>query len=84
MSFELIAAEEAHLPKALMCRVLDLSRSGHHAYRTRKPSRRAFEETRLDVLVAAIFAELKQRYGAPRPCSRESTAHRRTRSVWSA
>jgi transposase InsO family protein len=66
MSFELIAAEEAHFPKALMCRALDLSRSGHHAYRTRKPSRRALEQQRLDVLVAAIFAELKQRYGAPR------------------
>ena len=66
MSFELIAAEEANFPKALMCRVLDLSRSGHHAYRTRKPSRRALEQQRLDVLVAAIFAELKQRYGAPR------------------
>jgi hypothetical protein len=29
MSFELIAAEEAHYPKALMCRALGLSRSGH-------------------------------------------------------
>ena len=33
MSFELIAAEEAHYPKALMCRALGLSRSGHHAFR---------------------------------------------------
>jgi len=31
MSFELIAAEEAHYPKALMCRALGLSRSGHHS-----------------------------------------------------
>jgi hypothetical protein len=29
MSFELIAAEEAHYPKALMCPALGLSRSGH-------------------------------------------------------
>jgi hypothetical protein len=28
MSFELIEAEEAHYPKALMCRALGLSRSG--------------------------------------------------------
>jgi hypothetical protein len=27
MSFELVAAEEAHYPKALMCRALGLSRS---------------------------------------------------------
>ncbi len=66
MSFELIDAEEAHFPKALMCRVLWLSRSGHHAHRTRKPSRRALEQQQLDVRVAAIFAELKSRYGAPR------------------
>lgn len=66
MSFELIAAEEAHYPKALMCRALGLSRSGHHSYRTRGPSRRALGQQQLDVLVAAIFTELKGRYGAPR------------------
>ena len=38
MSFELIAAEEAHYPKALMCRALGLSRSGHHSFSTRSPS----------------------------------------------
>lgn len=66
MSFELIAAEEAHYPKALMCRALGLSRSGHHRYRTRGPSRRAIERQQLDVLVKAMFVELKGRYGAPR------------------
>jgi putative transposase len=66
MSFELVAAEEAHYPKALMCRALGLSRSGNHAYSTRGPSRRALEEQQLDLLVAAIFRELKGRYGAPR------------------
>lgn len=66
MSFELIVAEEAHYPKALMCRALELSRSGHHAFRTRGPSQRALEEQQLDLLVAAIFTELKRRYGAPR------------------
>ena len=66
MSFELIAAEEAHYPKALMCRALGLSRSGHHSFRTRGPSSRALGQQQLDVLVAAIFAELRGRYGAPR------------------
>lgn len=66
MSFELIAAEEAHYPKALMCRALGLSRSGHHSFRTRGPSRRALGQQELDVLVAAVFAEMKARYGAPR------------------
>ena len=44
MSFELIEAEDAHYPKALMCRALGLSRSGNHAYSTRGPSRRAREK----------------------------------------
>jgi transposase InsO family protein len=66
MSFELVAAEEAHDPKALMCRALGLSRSGHHAFRTRGPSRRALKQQQLDVQVAAIFGELKGNYGAPR------------------
>ena len=66
MSFELIEAEDAHYPKALMCRALGLSRSGHHAFSTRGPSRRGLEEQQLDVLVAAVFAELGGRYGAPR------------------
>ena len=66
MSFELIEAEDANYPRALMCRALGLSRSGHHAFRTRGPSQRALDNQRLDVLVAAIFAELQGRYGAPR------------------
>ena len=49
-----------------MCRALGLSRSGHHAFTTRGPSRRALEQQQLDVLVAATFAELEGRYGAPR------------------
>src|SRR4051812_5446022 len=66
MSFELIEAEKAHYPKALMYRALGLSRSGHHSYSTRRPSRRALEGQQIDVLMAAIFAELDGRYRAPR------------------
>jgi putative transposase len=66
MSFELIEAEKANFPKALMCRALGLSRSGHHAFETRGPSKRDLEQQRLDIAAAAIFAEEKGRYGAPR------------------
>ncbi len=66
MSFELIEAEKGNYPMALMCRALELSRSGHHAFRTRGPSHRVLEQQQLDVLVAAIFAELGGRYGSPR------------------
>lgn len=66
MSFELIAAEEAHYPKALMCRALGLSRSGHHAFCTRKPAARALQQRSIDVKVKATFAESRGRYGSPR------------------
>lgn len=66
MSFDLVEAEKAHYPKALMCRALGLSRSGLHAFESREPSRRQLDQQRLDVLVAALFAELGGHYGAPR------------------
>ena len=66
MSFELIEAEKAHYPKATMCRALGLSRSGLHAFETRGPTPRELDQERLDVLVAALFAEMRGRYGAPR------------------
>jgi len=66
MTFALVLAEEAHYPKGLMCRALGLSRSGHHAFRTRKVSPRALGQQKLDVEVAAIFREKNGHYGAPR------------------
>jgi putative transposase len=66
VSFGLIEAEKANYPKALMCRALGVSRSGYHAFRSREPSRSALEGHQRDVLVAAMFAEFKGRYGAPR------------------
>jgi transposase InsO family protein len=66
MSFELIDAEKANFPKAMMCRALGLSRSGNHAFETRGPSKRELEQQKIDVAAAAIFAEEKGRYGAPR------------------
>ena len=74
MTFALVSAEEAVYPKALMGRALGLSRSGHHAFRTRKASPRALARQRLDVQVAAIFKERKGRYGAPRSICRSSEA----------
>lgn len=66
MSFELVEAEKANFPKALMCRALGLSRSGNHSFETRGPSKRDLEQQKLDVAAAAIFAEEEGRYGAPR------------------
>ena len=66
MNFKLLEAEKATYPKAMMCRLLGLSRSGQHAAESRPPSARALQGKQLDVQVAAIFREMKGRYGAPR------------------
>jgi hypothetical protein len=39
--FRFIAAEGANHAVSLMCRVLEVSRSGFHAWERRRPSRRA-------------------------------------------
>jgi transposase InsO family protein len=61
-----------------MCRALGLSRSGHHAFRTRKPSARALQQQSIDVNVKATFAESRGRYGSPRIERQLRTAGLRT------
>jgi transposase InsO family protein len=50
----------------LMCRVLEVSRAGYYAWRTRRPSRRAQTDTQLRVTIRAIHAASRRRYGRPR------------------
>lgn len=53
-------------PLALLCRVLDVSRSGYHAWRTRRPSKRAQENARLEVAIQAAHGRTRQTYGPER------------------
>lgn len=53
-------------PLALLCRVLDVSRSGYHAWRTRRPSKRAQENARLEVAIQAAHVRTRQTYGPER------------------
>jgi putative transposase len=50
----------------LMCRVLQVSRSGYYAWLKRAASKRQGEEQLLRVQVRTVFVESKGRYGSPR------------------
>ncbi len=65
-TFEVIAAEEAHFPVSMMCEVLEVSRSGYYAWKTREPSERARETAELVQEVAEIHAASRKTYGSPR------------------
>jgi putative transposase len=53
-------------PLALMCRVLEVSRSGQHVWRRRRPSKRAQENVRLEVAIQAVHVRTRQTYGPER------------------
>ena len=55
-----------HYPLTLMCRVLEVSRSGYHAWRRRRPSRRTQENARLEVAIQAAHVRTRQTYGPER------------------
>ena len=66
MRFELIAAEKAGYPVALMCRVLKVSRAGFYAWSRRPASAHALKDQSLKLELAVIHAESRGRYGSPR------------------
>lgn len=49
-----------------LCRALQVSASGYHAWRARPPSVRAKEDTRLAVIIAAAHHEHREAYGSRR------------------
>ena len=51
---------------AAMCRVLDVSESGYHAWRKRPPSPRAQANARLEVEIKAAHERTRQTYGPER------------------
>lgn len=62
----MIEAEKANYPVALMCRQLDVSNSGYYAWKKRKPSRRAQEDTVLVEKIKQVHKESRGTYGSPR------------------
>ncbi len=66
MRFAFIDAEKANYPMHLLCRVLQVSRSGYYTWRRRKPSSRALEDERLRPKVLEAFETGRGTYGSPR------------------
>jgi putative transposase len=64
--FEFIAAKQAEHPVKTMCRVLEVSRSGYHAWARRAPSLRARDDARLTGRIREIHALNRRVYGSPR------------------
>jgi len=65
-AYRLIAAEQAHYPLSLLCRVLRVARSGWYAWRARPPSCRSLADAALTRTIRAVHASSRGTYGAPR------------------
>lgn len=59
-------AEKANFPVTLMCRVLEVSRSGFYAWRKREPSARWKADETLKAQIVAIHERSRGTYGSPR------------------
>jgi putative transposase len=66
VTFDWIEERRGEWPVVVPCRVLEVSRSGYYAWRDREPSATVTRREALAGQVAAIHAEVKQRYGSPR------------------
>lgn len=64
--FSFIDAQRAIYPVSVMCRVLEVSRSGFHAWRRREPCQRARQDSELVPRIREIHKRSKDTYGAPR------------------
>ncbi|MEE8373070.1 MAG: IS3 family transposase [Dehalococcoidia bacterium] len=66
-AYALISAEKANYPIALMCRVLEVSRSGWYAYESRiRPSDREIRDTQLTEKIREVHVASRETYGSPR------------------
>ena len=52
-----------YYPIKLLCRVLNVSRGGYHAFITRNPSKRAKENARLEIAIKVAHARTRKSYG---------------------
>ena len=65
-TYRFIADQAAQHSVRLLCRVLDVSRSGYFAWRNRPPAARARADHALTEQIRQIHAHSRQTYGSPR------------------
>lgn len=66
MRFEFIRAEKAEFPIEMLCRMLEVSRSGYYRWLHAQPSERSKHDQRLRLEIKAIHRESRGTYGSPR------------------
>jgi putative transposase len=66
MRFAFIDVEKTSYPMRILCRVLDVSRSGFYAWHARNPSPRELEDEQLRPKVVKAFQIGRGTYGSPR------------------
>jgi putative transposase len=65
-AFRLVEAEKAEHPVSRLCSVLEVTRQGYYAWRSRPPSRRRQRDLELEQIVREAFLDSRETYGAPR------------------
>ena len=55
-----------HYPVRLLCQMLEVSKSGYHAFVSRGPSKRAQANARLEVAIQAAHVRTRETYGPER------------------
>ena len=64
--FGFVLAKKAEHSIAMMCRILEVSRSGYHAWVGRPPSPRAVDDARLTIRIRELHKKRRKVYGSPR------------------
>lgn len=59
-------AHQSEYPIGLMCRVLQVSRSGYYAWRRRRPGPRSQRQQQLSAAIRTLHTGNRRRYGSPR------------------
>lgn len=66
MRYRFIAAKKACFPVRLLCRILQVSRSGYYGWRNRPISARDQEKRHLEVKIRSLHRASRRIYGSPR------------------